>query len=561
MATIAWGLSSHYLTQAKTEEIQSIRHLLIEEREKQALNLVENAFSVVRTADFYETARNAIRGMKYGPGGKHYFFVLDVDGMFWVHPTKPELEETVAMDLQDASGKEFIREIIEIAQKDGEGSLLYTEKEDETNQVVSKKGHFKLYKDWGWILCTGIPVDDIETIATAKESAIEAGFHSHMRQFVMYLVGFGLFMALFSRLLVWWKIVKPIRRATAMMQEIAQGEADLTKRLKVESSDEIGQWAMSFNAFVENTQAMIREIMAHARSLQTASGEMRVVSNSLAAGTDQTFTETHWVTNSVNDMNINLSDAAISLNQTTHTVRQIAISSAEMNKSLESIEEKTEQALAITQNAVVRAVDASEKILNLGHMAAIIGEINEAIAEITDQVNLLSINAAIEAAKAGEAGKGFQVVAREMKGLSAQTAEASRHIKAQIKQIRDTSHQAIDEVENITKVIHNIDGYVQDIARATREQAKHTNSITRDIRETSLTLDHVNDNVASCSQSTSLIVRKISEVNTTAGDMAQGNQNLIANAAMLTSMADQLQTMVFRFKTGEEGLPRHAAMH
>ncbi|WP_282705980.1 methyl-accepting chemotaxis protein [Desulfatibacillum aliphaticivorans] len=352
-----------------------------------------------------------------------------------------------------------------------------------------------------------------------------------------------------------------MKRATAMMREIARGEADLTKRLKVESKDEIGQWAMSFNTFVENTQAMIREIMAHARNLQNASGEMRVVSDSLAAGTDQTSTETHWVANSVNDMNINLGDAAVSLNETAHTVRQIAANSNKMNKSLAAIEKKTEDAMAVTKKAVVQAVDASEKILHLGRMAAFIGEVNEAIAEVTDQVNMLSINAAIEAAKAGEAGKGFQVVAREMKALSAQTAEASANIRSQIRQIQDTSHQAIDEVENITMVIKGIDGFVEDIVKATREQAGHTSSIAHDIQETSRALDRVNDNVSSCSESTSLIVRKISEVNTTAGDMAQGNQNLIANASMLTSMADQLQNMVFRFKIIDEGPPARAIMH
>ena len=554
MAAIAWVLSSHFLIQAKNNEIQSIHDLLSDERENQAENLVNNAYCVIKTADFYETARNALRQMKYGPDGSDYFFVVDVDGMFWVNPAHPELEETVALDLKDASGREYIKEIIRMAQKNekGSGSLIYMEAVEGSDRVITKKGFFRIYKDWGWILCTGVPIDDIDIIAAGKDAEIEAAFRGKMQSLIVYMVSMGLFIILLSRWLVWWKIVKPIRRATDMMREIAQGEADLTRRLKVESRDEIGQWAMSFNTFVENTQAMIREIMAHARNLQMASGEMRLVSDSLAAGTDQTSTETHWVSRSVNDMNISLSDAATSLNQTAHNVRQIASASSEMHDSLAAIEDKTEKARMITQSAVIRAVETSEKILNLGQMAALIGEINEAIAEITDQVNLLSINAAIEAAKAGDAGKGFQVVAREMKALSCQTADASASIRSQIKQIQDTSHQAIDEVENITEVIKRIDGFVGDIAQSTQEQSRHTSSIAHDIRETSLALDRVNENVSSCSESTRLIVRKISEVNTTAGDMAQGNQNLIANASMLTSMADQLQTMVFRFKTDND---------
>jgi methyl-accepting chemotaxis protein len=582
MAVMAWWLSSHFLMQAKNSEIKTIHELLLNERQKQAENLVNNAFCVIETADFYETARNALREMRYGPKtlnleaskgsegdggakakGSDYFFVVDVDGMFWVNPMHPELEETVALDLKDASGREYIKEIIETAKnsEDGAGDLMYTEAVEGSDRVQTKKGFFKLYEDWGWILCTGVPVDDIDVIAAGIDSNVAASFSGKKRSLVIYMALMGLLIIVLSRTLVWWKIVKPIKRATAMMREIAQGEADLTRRLKVESRDEIGQWAMSFNTFVENTQAMIREIMAHARNLQNASGEMRVVSDSLAAGTDQTSTETHWVTNSVNDMNVNLGDAAASLNETAHTVRQIAAASNKMNKSLAAIEKKTEDAMEVTKKAVVQAVDASEKILHLGRMAAFIGEVNEAIAEVTDQVNMLSINAAIEAAKAGDAGKGFQVVAREMKALSAQTAEASANIRSQIRQIQDTSHLAIDEVENITMVIKGIDGFVEEIVRATREQAGHTSNITRDIQETSRALDRVNDNVSSCSDSTRLIVRKISEVNTTAGDMAQGNQNLIANASMLTSMADQLQNMVFRFKITDERPPARAIMH
>ncbi|MBF0100782.1 MAG: cache domain-containing protein [Desulfobacterales bacterium] len=163
------GVSIGSLKNFHEKDMQYIQTQLMEERMTQLKQLVANAYSVLETSNFYENAQKTINDMRFGDHAQHRFFVLDLDGLFYVYPEKPEVVGKVKMDLVDAEGKHYIKEILSSAQKHGQGFIQYKENIEKSSNNLLKLVHFKLYKKWNWIVCAGIYIDDIERVIVQKQ--------------------------------------------------------------------------------------------------------------------------------------------------------------------------------------------------------------------------------------------------------------------------------------------------------------------------------------------------------------------------------------------------------
>lgn len=342
--------------------------------------------------------------------------------------------------------------------------------------------------------------------------------------------------------------IKPISKVAAGLKDVAEGEGDLTLRLEVKNNDEVGELAGLFNIFVEKLQVMIRNIAGNAETLNASSEDLADLSSKMSTGSDQMSSKADVVSASADEMSSTMDSIASSMEQTSNNVQIVAASAEEMTSTISEIAKNSERARNITHEAVSRAQNASDNVDKLGNAAREINEVTETITEISEQTNLLALNATIEAARAGEAGKGFAVVANEIKELANQTAGATEKIRDKIYGIQSSTSGTVSEIENISKVINDVDVIVSSIAAAVEEQSLTTKEIAKNVSQASIGLDEVKDSVTQSSDVSSDIAREMNEVNSSARDISEGTTQIDNSVIELRKLAQELKTMVGRFK-------------
>jgi methyl-accepting chemotaxis protein len=343
-------------------------------------------------------------------------------------------------------------------------------------------------------------------------------------------------------------IVKPINGAVKMLKDIAEGEGDLTKRLNVDSHDEIGEMASWFNAFMDKLQAIIRQIAGDAATLTEASSTLSAISGQMTSGAENMSGRSGQVAASAEEMSANLNSVAAASEQAAANVNMVASAAEEMTATVNEIARNSEKAHAITESAVTKAGGASVKVDELGRAANEISRVTEVITEISEQINLLALNATIEAARAGDAGKGFAVVANEIKELAKQTAQATQDIKTRIGAIQGSTADTVSRIEEISSVIHEVNDIVATIATAVEEQAVTSQEIANNVAQASLGIQEVNTNVNQSSSVAGTISGDIAEVNVSVQEMTYSSGQVNQSAEGLSALSDKLREVVGRFK-------------
>jgi signal transduction histidine kinase len=229
------------LNTLKSREIESLRRTLLAERRSQLRDVVQNAYSVLESANFYEPAQNAIRKMRFGENKQNYFFILDTEGMFWVNPARPELVGKDTPHLTDAKGRPFIKKIISQAAVKGEGFIRYEQLEPGRDRKFTKLVRYKRFTKWNWILCAGINIDDIEGIVAANNAAIESTMYTQIGQIVIIGVVALVVISLLSFRFFHRRLVAPIQQLTRAMEACVNG--DFSTEVQIRSNREIKELA------------------------------------------------------------------------------------------------------------------------------------------------------------------------------------------------------------------------------------------------------------------------------------------------------------------------------
>lgn len=343
-------------------------------------------------------------------------------------------------------------------------------------------------------------------------------------------------------------IVRPISNTVDMVKDIAQGEGDLTKRLKVASNDEIGELATWFNTFMVKIQSVIKDIISGVETLALSSTELSAISEQMSQHAGETTQKTDLVSSATGEMSSNMTSVAAASEQAATNVNMVAAATEEMSATVGQIAQNSEKARTITNTAVSKAKGASAKVNELGNAALDISKVTEVITDISEQTNLLALNATIEAARAGEAGKGFAVVANEIKELAKQTATATQEIKEKIEGIQHSTQESVVEIGEISQVIDEVDEMVSTIATAVEEQSAATQEISDNVAQASQGIGEVNANVANSSVVSSTISKDIDDIDEKVNGISASSVQVDQSAKLLSDLAAKLRKMADQFK-------------
>jgi methyl-accepting chemotaxis protein len=359
---------------------------------------------------------------------------------------------------------------------------------------------------------------------SAEEAELDASRKANRATHTMFVMcGVSLFLLLLSSFASVRAISRSLGQLIQMIQNIAEGEGDVTTRMEAASgfaNDELGEVSRLFNLFMDKLQEILRGVTAHTHKLANASDQLLEASQQITINSGETATQS--------------TSASRATQQVSQNLQSLSMGASEMTSTIQSIAANAHEAAKVAGCAVTAAETATSTVSQLGKSSREIGEVLKVITSIAQQTNLLALNATIEAARAGEAGKGFAVVANEVKELAKQTAKATEGIAQKITAIQVDTKGAVTAIGSVSSVIHQISTISETIAAAVEEQSATTNEMTRNASEAASGAADISANIGGVAQAAE-------------GTSARAQESQKA-AEELTSIASQLSVLMRQFK-------------
>ena len=512
---------------------------LLAERSQKTKNLVEVPYSLIAQqyqleasgklsrAEAQKRAIEIVNAMRYE--GNNYFWINDEHPTMVVHPMKPELNGKDLSELKDPTGKAIFVEFVKTAQTPEGGFVhyLWPKPGKDKKEPVPKLSFVKRFPEWGWIIGTGIYIDDVD--AAWRDSALTASGLALLCMVPLIIVSFTTSRSIFHRLADMVERVK----------DVAEGEGDLRKRLEVTAEDEIGELAKWFNTFMDKLHDILLQVRSNTESLAGAGIEIAESSREQTQGvetqrgqTDQVATAMQEMASTVQQVSENSNNASAASQKASETARQGG----------KIVEETLSRMRAIADSVSGTA----KRVQELGKRSDQIGQIIGVIDEIADQTNLLALNAAIEAARAGEQGRGFAVVADEVRKLAERTSTATKEITKMIRNIQADTKNAVTAMEAGTKEVE------LGVESTTLAGSALTEIIS--------TNEHVNEMIAHIATAATQQSAATEQINTSIEQIAKITSNSATtmhqtNNALedLSALASNLQKLVSHFQLRTNG--------
>ena len=515
--------------------ISSLTHQYSSLKDEQYIktqNVVETAYSIIEHYHALEQnntltqqqaqsqALDAIRALRYDK--TNYFWINNYQPTMVMHPIKPALDGKDLTNNKDPDGKALFVDMVNIVKRSGEGFIPYKWPKPGKDKPVEKIAFVKGFNQWQWIIGSGVYLDSID----------EA--FSEQRNLIVISAIIMIIAVILLSYFIGKSILIPTRLAADMMKDISQGEGDLTRKLNESGNDEISELSRSFNLFA----LKMRESLVHvAQSANDVSEHAHTVDDS--SRTSHSFIELQ---------NDSSTQVAAAMEQMTHQIHDVSRNA----EAAEQAAKDAAQNASTGKNVVAQTITAIETLSSnietvsrvtedLANESHNIGSVLDVIRSISEQTNLLALNAAIEAARAGEHGRGFAVVADEVRTLASRTGQSTDEIQTMITKLQEGAKAAVEAVKSS-----------QALSVSTVDQASSANTSLNEIERLVSIITEMNSQIA---RATEQQTQAADEVNLRINELSQSTEQSLNNTKQLTDASDNLKqsseglsSVVNRFK-------------
>ncbi|MCG9677634.1 methyl-accepting chemotaxis protein [Vibrio sp. Isolate24] len=465
-----------------------------------------------------QQALNAIKALRYDKS--NYFWILNQQMQIVMHPIKPALNGQNAKSFTDGAGKFHWREMVSISQTSAQKGFLDYQWKSPQGKLKDKISYVQLFPEWGWIVGSGLLVSDIQEAfyALALKEAFVAAILSAI------LLGMGYTISN--------NIITPLYRLIDNTHKIADG--DLRVRMSMSRKDELGEMSQQIDKMLSKLQGTLRTAHQSAEQSSAMACNIAQASEEAATSVNSQHAQLELLSTAMTEMSATISDVATNAENTSVSTNKV-VEHAHRN-------DQTMQTTSHTIAEVSRNIStAHDLVTDLQTGVNEISNVVGVIRDVSEQTNLLALNAAIEAARAGEQGRGFAVVADEVRNLASRTQNSTNEVQMTIEKLIEqagrtftamqSSNEKVDEsVAASTKTREQLDVIVNEMQNANDMVAQ----IAAASEQQSTVATEMNENV--------------SGIHLAANEVLQASQSLAEDSQLMANTAEHLTAQLRYFK-------------
>lgn len=505
------------------------RHNLVESRQSELKHITELAISIIYNyhsqipdispEEAQEKAKQAISLLRYDHG-TGYLWINDFSAKIVMHPIKPTLNGKDLSRFKDPNGKRIFSEFARVGRTKGEGVVSYYWEKPGQSAPVAKSSYVKAFKPWGWVVGSGVYIDDIDAL-----------FYSNMLESLGFFIAV---MVVIFIVIVWIRndLNTAINSMVLSMGRIADGQ--LVERLTTtDRKDELGQLSVAINDAVSSFHDAFKQIQEIMNKLLNEAHTAEHCGKQINQGVQNQFLETDSLSTAMDEM-------ATSVTQVAGNTRQSSEAAQTVNDFVQDSQKQMELTLSKVNSLTEQILSSESVMTQLETHTDQISSVLDVIRGISEQTNLLALNAAIEAARAGETGRGFAVVADEVRSLAKKTHECTEEIQRMTEQLQEGASSAVD----VMKVSAKLSGECLSLT-------KETDANLSNILQQVVDISDMNIQVASATHQQSCVTEEMShnlaELRKLSDGLKTEAQEAETVSEHLNGLADQLKHSVNKF--------------